>query len=149
MLTTHVDLIADVLTLPHGVVWTALNIDYHGHSFSHLGVFRGASHCAAVLPFAHVFAEGVNGRLPNQDLINSLRVIANNFGVPVVLYDHIDPSEFPGRRQLQDLLPSWLSSSTLDNSVALEYAYRARNIWKHFTYQARGIPSGVHGLFHQ
>ncbi|KZV73437.1 Gaa1-domain-containing protein [Peniophora sp. CONT] len=127
------NLVTDSLTLPHGVVWTALNLDYHGHSFSHLGVFR----------------EGVNGRLPNQDLINSLRVIAHNFGVPVVLYDHIDPSEFPGRRQLQDLLPSWIPPTVLDNPVALEYVYRARNIWRQFTYQARGIPSGAHGLFHQ
>ncbi|VDC06625.1 unnamed protein product [Peniophora sp. CBMAI 1063] len=127
------NLVANPLTLPQGVVWTALNIDYHGHSFSHLGVFR----------------EGVNGRLPNQDLINSLRVVAHNFGVPVVLYDHIDPSEFPGRRQLQDWLPSWIPASVLDNPVAMEYAYRARNIWRHFTYQAKGIPSGVHGLFHQ
>jgi glycosylphosphatidylinositol transamidase len=24
-----------------GVVWTALNVDYPGHSFSHLGLFYG------------------------------------------------------------------------------------------------------------
>lgn len=31
------------LSITSGVVWTALNIDYPGHSFSHLGVFRGAT----------------------------------------------------------------------------------------------------------
>jgi glycosylphosphatidylinositol transamidase len=27
---------------PQGVVWNALNIDYPGHSFSHLGIYYGA-----------------------------------------------------------------------------------------------------------
>ena len=35
------DLDTDYLTLSSGVIWTALNIDYPGHSFSHLGVFFG------------------------------------------------------------------------------------------------------------
>lgn len=26
-----------------GIIWTGLNIDYPGHSFSHLGLFYGAS----------------------------------------------------------------------------------------------------------
>ena len=34
---------ADPLSLSSGVIWTALNIDYPGHSFSHLGVFFGQS----------------------------------------------------------------------------------------------------------
>jgi len=124
---------SDILSLPHGVVWTALNIDYPGHSFSHLGVFR----------------EGINGRLPNQDLINSFRVVSHNLGVPVVLYDHIDPSEYPGHQQLLALLPSWLPKSLVENPVVLAYVYRARNILRHAGYQARGLASGVHGLFHQ
>src|SRR5882757_8927056 len=32
---------AEPLSLSSGVIWTALNIDYPGHSFSHLGVFFG------------------------------------------------------------------------------------------------------------
>lgn len=35
------DLDAEHLSLSSGVIWTALNIDYPGHSFSHLGVFFG------------------------------------------------------------------------------------------------------------
>lgn len=35
------DLVAEPLQLSSGVIWTALNIDYPGHSFSHLGVFFG------------------------------------------------------------------------------------------------------------
>jgi hypothetical protein len=33
-----------------GIVWTGLNIDYPGHSFSHLGLFYGPS---PVVPFQH------------------------------------------------------------------------------------------------
>ena len=35
------DMYADPLQLASGVIWTALNIDYPGHSFSHLGIFWG------------------------------------------------------------------------------------------------------------
>jgi glycosylphosphatidylinositol transamidase len=44
-LNGHVDLDVEPLSITSGVVWTALNIDYPGHSFSHLGVFRGATSC--------------------------------------------------------------------------------------------------------
>ncbi|KZP12615.1 Gaa1-domain-containing protein [Athelia psychrophila] len=114
---------ADYLKLSSGVIWTALNIDYPGHSFSHLGVFF----------------EGLNGRLPNQDLLNSLRVIANRAGVPVVTYDHISPPELPSS------LPSFLR----DNRDVKLYAENARSVLRHVGYEARGSGSGVHGLLHQ
>jgi glycosylphosphatidylinositol transamidase len=44
----HVDLDVEPLSITSGVVWTALNIDYPGHSFSHLGVFRGATYCVSL-----------------------------------------------------------------------------------------------------
>ncbi|KAI0306323.1 GPI transamidase component Gaa1 [Multifurca ochricompacta] len=110
------------LSISSGVIWTALNIDYPGHSFSHLGIFR----------------EGLNGRLPNQDLINSFGVISQHTGgVPILLYDHYEPSEFPGREGIRKFYP------------VIEYGYRARNILRHFAFQARGQASGPHGLFHQ
>jgi hypothetical protein len=34
-------MLADELEVLPGVIWTALNIDYSGHSFSHLGVYHG------------------------------------------------------------------------------------------------------------
>jgi glycosylphosphatidylinositol transamidase len=38
------DLVAqDLEGLQKGVIWTALCIDYPGHSFSHLGIYFGAS----------------------------------------------------------------------------------------------------------
>lgn len=37
----HADVVTDPLELLSGVIWTALCIDYPGHSFSHLGVYFG------------------------------------------------------------------------------------------------------------
>ncbi|EIW60371.1 Gaa1-domain-containing protein [Trametes versicolor FP-101664 SS1] len=128
---TQPNLKAEPITLESGVIWTALNIDYPGHSFSHLGFFF----------------EGLNGRLPNQDLMNSVSLISRyTAGVPVVVYDHIDPRE---DRNQPSLLPSWLPAVLTQNAEVQEYAARARNVRRHMNYQARGAASGVHGLFHQ
>ncbi|GJE90712.1 Gaa1-domain-containing protein [Phanerochaete sordida] len=129
---TQGNLVAEPLQLSSGVIWTALNIDYPGHSFSHLGVFF----------------EGLNGRLPNQDLINSFQVISRfTGGVPVLVYDHFDQSEFPDR--VPDFVPKWLPQGMRRNEATQEYAYRAQNVMRHIGYQARGRASGVHGLLHQ
>ncbi|KAJ3490236.1 hypothetical protein NLI96_g1560 [Meripilus lineatus] len=123
---------AQPLSLSSGVIWTALNIDYPGHSFSHLGVFF----------------EGLNGRLPNQDLYNSFQVISRHTGgVPVILHDHIDPREFPARENTD--LPQWARALFKDNEYMKEYAYRAKSILRTVGYQARGQTSGVHGLLHR
>ncbi|KAI0374870.1 Gaa1-domain-containing protein [Pilatotrama ljubarskyi] len=128
---TQPNLKAEPLSLRSGVIWTALNIDYPGHSFSHLGLFF----------------EGLNGRLPNQDLLNSVSLISRyTVGVPVLVYDHIDPRE---DRNQPGLLPSWLPEPLKTNSDVQEYVTRARNVYRHMNYQARGAASGVHGLFHQ
>ncbi|KAF7338129.1 hypothetical protein MVEN_02037700 [Mycena venus] len=121
---TQSNLQADELELTSGVIWTALNIDYPGHSFSHLGIFH----------------EGINGRLPNQDLLNSFHHISKwTGGVPVLLYDHLDSP--------QSDIPSWIPSNF--HQEIREYRYRAKNVLRHIGYQARGRGSGVHGLFHQ
>ncbi|PPQ63089.1 hypothetical protein CVT24_005944 [Panaeolus cyanescens] len=113
-----------------GVIWTALNIDYPGHSFSNLGIFF----------------EGINGRLPNQDLINSLERIARyTAGVPVTLYDHIDPRE----NSLVNVEYAWVPRFLYSNPIIKAYIIRARNILRQLKYQATGRGSGVHGLFHQ
>ncbi|KZT68147.1 Gaa1-like protein [Daedalea quercina L-15889] len=118
---------AEALRLTSGVIWTALNIDYPGHSFSHLGVFF----------------EGLNGRLPNQDLINSFQRISQyTGGVPVLVYDHQDSLESLG-------LPSWTPDIMKNSDQLKEYGHRVRNVLRHVGYQARGQASGVHGLLHQ
>ncbi|KAJ6525651.1 Gaa1-domain-containing protein [Mycena capillaripes] len=121
--STQSNLQADELELASGVIWTALNIDYPGHSFSHLGIFH----------------EGINGRLPNQDLLNSFHYISKwTGGVPVLIYDHLDS---------QNDIPSWVPGAFHEDFRA--YSYRSKNVFRHIGYQARGRGSGVHGLFHQ
>ncbi|KAJ7273329.1 Gaa1-like protein [Mycena rebaudengoi] len=121
--STQTNLQAGYLELNSGVIWTALNIDYPGHSFSHLGIFH----------------EGINGRLPNQDLLNSFYHISKwTGGVPVVVHDHQDP---------EVNIPSWIPSSF--HEEIRTYVYRSKTVLRHFDYQARGGGSGVHGLFHQ
>ncbi len=51
VLNGHVGLDVEPLSITSGVVWTALNIDYPGHSFSHLGIFRGATYCSLIARF--------------------------------------------------------------------------------------------------
>ncbi|KAF8261152.1 Gaa1-like protein [Lactarius quietus] len=87
-----------------------------------------------------VFREGLNGRLPNQDLINSFGVISQHTGnVPVLLYDHYEPSGFPGREQIRNFFPSWLPNWIWD-------IVTAKNILKHFAYQAKCRASGHTGF---
>lgn len=145
---SHSDMHAEPLQLTSGVIWTALSIDYPGHSFSHLGIFWGE--CAYVTPVclgSETRTEGLNGRLPNQDLLNSFHIISGNTGgVPVLLYDNHDPSDGNWR---DPLVISWLPAALRDNGRVKNYVYRARNLFSHFSYQARGHPSGIHGLLHQ
>uniref|UniRef100_D8PVN0 Gaa1-domain-containing protein n=1 Tax=Schizophyllum commune (strain H4-8 / FGSC 9210) TaxID=578458 RepID=D8PVN0_SCHCM len=135
------NLVAEPLELSSGVIWTALNVDYPGHSFSHLGLYF----------------EGLNGRLPNQDLLNSIfRIARNTVGVPVILYDYKDTFRFEqwtigsenslfGKWEMKN----WVPKSIRLNPAARAYATKARHILRHFGYQARGRASGVHGLLHQ
>ncbi|KIJ41225.1 hypothetical protein M422DRAFT_68279 [Sphaerobolus stellatus SS14] len=115
------------LNLRSGVIWTALAIDYPGHSFSHMGIFY----------------EGLNGRLPNEDLLRSFNIISNHVaGAPVVVYDHLD-------EHIGSFIPSWIPDSIRNKPETRDYAIRARNILRHLKYQTLGRASGIHGLFHQ
>ncbi|KAG8926231.1 Glycosyl phosphatidyl inositol protein transamidase complex subunit [Tulasnella sp. 417] len=114
-----------------GVIWTALCIDYPGHSFSHLGIFY----------------EGLNGRLPNQDLMNSVVRIAGTTGVPTILYDNIESSA-------SYTVPNWLANLPLlgkwtKHWMFKNYLFRASNVKRHVQYEGLNRGSGVHGLFHK
>ncbi|KAJ4487817.1 Gaa1-like protein [Lentinula aciculospora] len=136
---TQSNIRAERLELTSGVIWTALNIDYPGHSLSHLGIFHGMPlHLPSVSYLMNISSEGLNGRLPNQDLLNSFQHISRRTGVPVVLYDHKDE---PGLE--------WLPESIRNHREIRTYAAQARNLLRHVRYQASGRGSGVHGLFHQ
>jgi len=90
--------------------------------------------------------EGLNGRLPNQDLINSVTMISRHTGgVPVVLYNHLDSRDSADK----SYPPNWIRPLTQRSSELLEYVIRARNIARHVMYQSLGEASGVHGLYHR
>lgn len=93
--------------------------------------------------------EGLNGRLPNQDLVNSFQAISRSVGVPVLLYDHLDPRDYPGRRDELDIVPAWTPDLIRNNPSVRAYSYHAKNVFRHVAYQGLGRGSGVHGLFHQ
>ena len=146
----YIGLTREPLKLTSGVIWTALNIDYPGHSFSHLGVFFGPLVpwlAQSTPPYdADHLLEGLNGRLPNQDLMNSFdRIARYTAGVPVTLYEHLDPREEPAVNNP----PSWLPQYVYNISDIKSYLYQAKNVIRHMKYQSNGRGSGVHGLFHQ
>lgn len=79
--------------------------------------------------------------------MNSFHIISRNTGdVPVLLYDNYDPDDGNWK---DPPLVSWLPSALRSNQRVKNYAYRARNLLRHVSYQARGHPSGIHGLLHQ
>lgn len=93
--------------------------------------------------FSCNFTEALNGRLPNQDLINSLERIARyTAGVPVTIYDHLDPNE-----ESSAIAPFWLTQTIYDMPGVKTYFHRAKNVARHVRYQYHGRGSGVHGLF--
>lgn len=130
------------------MIWNALNIDYPGHSFSHLGAFHGKCHTYLYFSSNVLIRnlEGLNGRLPNQDLYNSFRIIATHTGnIPVILYDHIDPRDTNDK----SYPPPWVPLTVKTNPELLEFSVRARNIARNMYYQASGKGSGVHALYHK
>lgn len=148
------DLQADELVGLHtGVIWTALCIDYPGHSFSHLGLYFGMF---LRLTFTSLdvltkapFSEGNNGRLPNQDLLNTISDIAQyRVSLPVRLYQ--TPSE------LEPVTAAFLPASLaalVERLGRLESVQRywraARGLAQHWSWAGLGRSSGVHGVFLQ
>lgn len=64
----------------------------------------------------------------------------------MLLYDNYGPDDDNWGDPLPlSLLPSVLKS----NERVKDYVYRARNLLRHASYQARGHPSGIHGLLHR
>jgi len=78
--------------------------------------------------------------------MNSFERIARyTAGVPVTLYEHLDPREEPAAKKS----PSWLPQYLHNISGIKSYLYQAKNVIRHMKYQSNGRGSGVHGLFHQ
>jgi glycosylphosphatidylinositol transamidase len=88
--------------------------------------------------------EGVNGVLPNQDLLNAIYNIARyTAGVPVQYHSISDNLASPA-------LPTWTPSPLrkFAESPAFTKYYRGvRHLRKHFSHAAIGKPAGAHGTF--
>lgn len=100
-----------------GIIWTGLNIDYPGHSFSHLGIFY----------------EGLNGRLPNQDIPNTLAHVGRWAGGVEMRLHNVDDDL---GAEVNKKVPEW----------AREYALAARHLWEHAKFAGLGRASGAHGV---
>ncbi|CDZ97058.1 Glycosylphosphatidylinositol anchor attachment protein GAA1 [Phaffia rhodozyma] len=124
----------DLRGMPKGVIWTALCVDYPGHSFSHIGLYF----------------EGTNGRLPNQDVLNSVSTIAQYYTqIPVQLYKL--SADLPS---LDEFSTAWPRLSKIIRSsgtwhLLASYAREARGLWEHWFWAGLGRSSGVHGAFLQ
>lgn len=126
--------LAEFMTQYHslfsGVIWTGLNIDYPGHSFSHLGVFYGKTPPPRKFyktTSLNIHVEGTNGRLPNQDVINTVSKVAQYTGQVPLRYHNI-PDQ-PLHR-----IP-WVG----------RYLLAAKHLLHHFAYAALGRSSAGHG----
>lgn len=64
----------------------------------------------------------------------------------MLLHDNYDPNDSNWRDPLATV---WLPRVIRNNERVKDYIYRARNLLRHVSYQARGHPSGIHGLLHQ
>ena len=130
------------------MIWAGINIDYSGHSFSHLGLYYGkfcVRECGLSLELTKSqVLEGVNGVLPNQDLLNAICNIARwTGGVPVQYHSVSDELNAPA-------LPRWLPSTLRDFATmpAITKYFRSwRHLKQHFAYAAVGKPAGSHGTF--
>jgi len=88
--------------------------------------------------------EGVNGVLPNQDLLNAVYNVGRyTGGVPVQLHSVSDNLD-------QIAVPSWIPSAFrewIKLSAVTKYYRGFRHLSKHFSYAALGTPAGAHGTF--
>jgi glycosylphosphatidylinositol transamidase len=75
----------------------------------------------------------VNGRLPNQDVFNSIAHIARYSGGVQTRVHNIDIDSEP---DLQKRYPKFVK----------EYLLAAKHLVHHFYYNALGKPSGAHGV---
>jgi hypothetical protein len=91
---------------------------------------------ACILTSADLLLDGVNGRLPNLDLVNSAAHIARWIGgVPVRLHNDTYEDQLGGSLSLDNWKP--------------RYSQRARGILNQVRYGMTTQPSGPEGLFGQ
>lgn len=128
------DLKADRLVCSGAAIWNALAIDYPSDSFSHVVIKH----------------EGLQGQLPNLDVINALtRIAQRTDGLPVSLSAS---SEHDNRWSKEPLgvLGKYLEQGLWkDDEGAKKYLSGLLNVASQIGFLSMGRPSGIHGVFHQ
>ncbi|CAG8486788.1 16795_t:CDS:10 [Acaulospora morrowiae] len=132
------DIKASPLLLRSGAIQAAVNLDFPGvDDYKALGLFFGRSwHLLVTIAFyymydysliAVVFQEGLNGQLPNLDLINTIvRICRISNNIPISLHD---------------------SGHFYTHNDVGDYQSSFYNLLTTMKYQALGHPTGSHGLF--
>jgi GPI-anchor transamidase subunit GAA1 len=97
------------------------------------------------------YVEGLNARLPNQDLINSFTLISGWVsGVSATLYDYPERSSSRALEILRAALElAGVGKKWGEDYRVKEYVKRARNVWNHAVWMVNGKGSGAHGVFHR
>ncbi|KAF9938496.1 Glycosyl phosphatidyl inositol protein transamidase complex subunit [Modicella reniformis] len=104
----------ETLRIRSGAIQAALNLDFPG-----MGDYNALG----------IFFEGVNGQLPNLDMINTVAAITRNGGIApaeLTLHDELEP--------------------TTDN-MTKNYINSLKKMLHMMKYQAAGMPTGNHGLY--
>lgn len=122
----------DELKTRGALVWNALSIDYPSDSFSRIILKH----------------EGLNGQLPNLDVISTLtNVMYRADGLPVELTDStVEDWEERALGEIGDLLEKHLLQS---GDGTRKYLSGLWNMFGQISRLTIGRPTGVHGLFHR
>ena len=130
----HSDLEAEQLHCGAAAIWNALAIDYPSDSFSHIVVKH----------------EGLQGQLPNMDIINTFTRIAQKIdGIPVSMAASSENDPRWGREPLGAVGVFLQKHLWHDGEGAAKYASGLLNVVQQVGWLASGQPSGIHGLFHR
>lgn len=124
---------ADRIQGAGALVWNAMAFDYPSDSFSSIVVRH----------------EGLDGQLPNLDVINTLTRVAERInGVPIELSESLVPPRSYQRRlgPLGALLEEHLWN---DREGEAKYMGGLLNVFGQLRNLVVGHPTGVHGLFHR
>ncbi|KAI5474391.1 glycosylphosphatidylinositol transamidase [Pseudohyphozyma bogoriensis] len=117
---------ADELSLTTGPIWAAINLDYPYHSFSHVGMFY----------------EGVNGHLPNLDLLNTISHILKHSGIPPILHSDVSWSS-----PSHSIFTNTPFAPYLDTWGWRQYEQAGKNLARQVLLGAEGRAHGPEGVF--
>jgi hypothetical protein len=128
------NLVAEKLHCGNSAVWNALAIDYPSDSFSHIVVKH----------------EGLQGQLPNMDVINTFtRIAQKTDGIPVTLAASSEHDATWGEEPLGSLGKLLERHLWKDGDGSKKYLSGLLNVAKQVGFLSSGQPSGIHGLFHR